>query len=106
MAASIRCYDYASVYKDGREFQLEQVRASLPQYKSGCKKSTLDVVCYQKDKVYPLTGGELQLEQVRAMLPQYQMACEMEMTEVATAINEVHPSVIPMKRLGCVSPRQ
>ncbi len=94
---SIRCYNYGSVYNSGKEFQLEQVRACLPRYRNDSEKPPQDVVCYQKDKVYPLTGGELQLEQVRAMLPQYQPVCEMEMTQIATTINEVHPTVF---RLG------
>lgn len=86
---SIRCYQYDLVYPaKGREFQLEQVRASLPQYKptptSNIQvKVTSGVCCYQKDQVYPHTGGEFQPEQVRAMLTKYQCSCDMEMTEIS-----------------------
>ena len=101
--ATIRCYNHVAVYAGGKEFQLEEVRASLPQYRYGPGKCAEDVACYQKDKVYPCTGGELQLEQVRAMLPQYQPAIEMEITRIATTINALNPISKPMKRLvlGC-----
>lgn len=81
---SIRCYQYESVYptKD-KELQLEQVRASLPQYSEIHNSQGRTICCYQKDKVYPPTGGEFQLEQLRAMLPKYQYYCDMEMTEMS-----------------------
>lgn len=90
MAAVKRCYGYDLVYKkNGEEMQLEQVRASLPQYKYKPRpnENLNTVACYQKEKVYSSgKTGELQLEQVRAMLPQYLLpqyqSCDMELTEI------------------------
>lgn len=84
--ATVRCYQYDSVYPgEGKELQLEQVRALLPKY--ALKKSVQTTVCcYQKDLVYS-ASGELQLEQIRASLLRYQDSsdCDMEMTEVSRA---------------------
>ena len=91
--ATVRCYNFAAVYNGNKEFQLEQIRAMLPQYRADLLQPTATqepVVCYQKGMVYPPGGGELQLEQVRAMLPQYQPVCDMEMTQVVTTINPLN----------------
>ena len=98
--AEVRCYSYSSVYKGGKEFQLEQVRASLPRYRMEYRKASRDdVVYYSKNKVYPSSGGELQLEQVRAMFPKYQPACEMEMTQIVTTVTTL--KVNPVQRFVC-----
>ena len=89
--SGVRHYQYDKIYPpNGKELQLDQVRALLPQYKVALEiadEVKVPMVCYQKDEVYPPSGGELQLEQVRAKMSIYQrhISCvDMEMTVCTT----------------------